>query len=140
VGGRQDLLQSHITAWTLGHSVQPILHPLALNLPKWGSVAAMVKRTMGEHACTSKSPMSVLVLVKYTVFCSDAKSSENKKHKIQLTSGKGFIASKCLSTEGFLLQLCSLLTDGHNKQETIFSCPAIIKIAMLGYCQHNCGF
>lgn len=42
--------------------------------------------------------------------------------------------SKVPSIEDFLLHLLSLLIDCHNKQESLSSCPAIIKIAVLGYC------
>lgn len=45
--------------------------------------------------------------------------------------------SKVPSIEDFLLHLLSLLIDGHNKQETLYSYPAIIKIAMLGCCQYE---
>lgn len=133
-GGRQYLPRCHTSAWTPGHSVQPVLHPLAPNLPKCGSVVAAVKRTAGERARTSKFPMAILVLVKNPGILQWCKIQWKQEMSIWLTSGKGFIPSKCLSTEGFLLQLHGLLIDGHNKQKTIFSCPAIIKIAMLGLC------
>lgn len=64
VGQREYMLWCHSTAWAPCHSAQPILHPLALNLPQWGSGAAVLKRTVGclhpkipnVHSSTCKKP------------------------------------------------------------------------------------
>lgn len=89
-----------VTAWPPCCSVQPTLHPLASNLPNWGCAVPAVKRTVGEPACTSPFPVSVLVLIlnkfkkKKKRFGSDTKSGESKKCKFsQLQRSDLFLQS-----------------------------------------------